>query len=327
MEKSSSSLNQEPLIISVSPNPQFDSTNEDRPSNGIRSYYPKIDYLSKDQFREDVDYLQSKGFDKKMITKVYILLKPKTKEQAEHMMTPVKGIYPHEFYPSKRSSSNKCIICGAEEESHKKKKEKQSIVGNMLRERFGLNEESKNSNADVTLEDKENENDKKICMICDCELTDKEYSQNKLKCNHLCCNECWFRFLSGQINEAKVSNIKCFDYKCETELTETFITQKIIRDISLFQKYKAFKLKAEIMKSPNKKFCPYPGCGSFIERSPEEGKYVQCENGHKSCYVCLKKWHGKSQCEEELEKDFQIWKVGKVIKRCPQCHFYTEKNK
>ena len=47
--------------------------------------------------------------------------------------------------------------------------------------------------------------------------------------------------------------------KCETELTETFITQKIIRDISLFQKYKAFKLKAEIMKSPNKKFCPYPG--------------------------------------------------------------------
>ena len=93
--------------------------------------------------------------------------------------------------------------------------------------------------------------------------------------------------------------------KCETELTETFITQKIIRDISLFQKYKAFQLKAEIMKSPNKKFCPYPGCG----------------------YVCLKKWHGKGQCEEELEKDFQIWKVGKVIKRCPQCHFYTEKNK
>ena len=127
MEKSSSSPNQEPLIISVSPNPQFDSTNEDRPSNGRRSYYPQIDYLSKDQ-----------------------------------------------FYPSKRSSSNKCIICGAEEESHKKKKEKQSIVGNMLRERFGLNEESKNSNADVTL---------------DCELTDKEYSQNKLKCNHLCCNE------------------------------------------------------------------------------------------------------------------------------------------
>ena len=47
--------------------------------------------------------------------------------------------------------------------------------------------------------------------------------------------------------------------KCETELTETFITQKIIRDISLFQKYKAFKLKAEIMKSPIKNSVPTLG--------------------------------------------------------------------
>lgn len=107
MEQSSSSPNKEPLIISVSPNPQSELKNEDRPSNGRRSYYPQIDYLSKDQFREDVYYLQSKGFDKKMLTKVYILLKPKSKEQAENMMTPVKGIYPHEFYASKRSSSNK----------------------------------------------------------------------------------------------------------------------------------------------------------------------------------------------------------------------------
>ena len=113
--------------------------------------------------------------------------------------------------------------------------------------------------------------------------------------------------------------------KCETELTETFITQKIIRDISLFQKYKAFKLKAEIMKSPNKKFCPYPGCGSFIERSPEEGKYVQCENGHKSCYVCLKKWHGKSQCEEELEKDFQIMESRKSYQALSAVSFLYKK--
>ena len=37
------------------------------------------------------------------------------------------------------------------------------------------------------------------------------------------------------------------------------------------------------------------------------------EKGHKSCYVCLKEWHGKTECEEKLEKDFQIWKEGKVI--------------
>ena len=151
------------------------------------------------------------------------------------MMTPVKGIYPHEFYASKRSSSNKCIICGAEEERHKQKKVKQSIVGNMLRERFGPKDESKNKKFDVSLGEIDKEKRKKICMICDGELTNIEYNQNKLKCNHLCCNDCWFRFLSGQINEAKVSNIKCFDYKCETELTETFIHTKIIRDHFLIE--------------------------------------------------------------------------------------------
>ena len=30
---------------------------------------------------------------------------------------------------------------------------------------------------------------------------------------------------------------------------------------------------------------------------------------------------------EELDKDFQIWRKGKVIKQCPRCKFYTEKNK
>ena len=50
------------------------------------------------------------------------------------------------------------------------------------------------------------------------------------------------------------------------------------------------------------------------------------KNGHKCCYICLKDWHGKAECDEELDKDFQIWKENKIIKRCPQCKFYTEKN-
>ena len=30
--------------------------------------------------------------------------------------------------------------------------------------------------------------------------------------------------------------------------------------------------------------------------------------------LCMfKRMHGKTECEEKLEKDFQIWKEGKVI--------------
>ena len=40
----------------------------------------------------------------------------------------------------------------------------------------------------------------------------------------------------------------------------------------------------------------------------------------------MKKPHGNNSCENELEKDFQIWKKGKIIKKCPQCGIWTEKN-
>ena len=55
-------------------------------------FIPRYDYMSKDKYREELEYLKSKGFDEKMITKVYILLKPKSKEVAQLLMTPLNGI-------------------------------------------------------------------------------------------------------------------------------------------------------------------------------------------------------------------------------------------
>lgn len=311
----------EALIIKAEGN--FDEKKE-IPSTGRKSHYPQSDIIMKDKYREDMEYLRNKGYEQKMIEKVYILLKPKTKEQAESLMTPVDGIYSHKFYVSKRSSNHLCVICGKTENFHKNKKiNRTSLVGGLF---TNARKSIQNTNLDVSLPEIGNNNEH-ICSICDAEISTTEYETNKLECNHLCCDECWYKYLCGRINEAKVSSIKCFSYKCETELSEEFIFDKIKQNESMIAKYKEFKFKSDIMKSSNKKFCPYPGCNSFIERNEGDSKYVQCEKGHKSCYVCLKEWHGKTECEEELEKDFQIWKQGKVIKRCPRCHFYTEKNK
>ena len=300
--------NTDALIISVNPNSNTDAKNPSRPSTERKSFYPQIDYMSKDKYREELEYLKSKGFDEKMITKVYILLKPKSKEVAQLFMTPLNGIYPHQFYLSKRSSSNLCVICGKGPEMHKIKDEIRTSVF-----------ERENENSNLSL------NPSKICSICDNELTEEEYEHNKLQCEHISCDECWYKYLSSRITEAKVANIKCFAYKCETDLTEEFINSKISKDDKIVQKFKEFTFKNEIMRSSNKKFCPFPGCDSFIERRNEE-KYVKCKNGHKCCYICLKDWHGTAECDEELDKDFQIWKENKIIKRCPQCKFYTEKN-
>lgn len=195
-------------------------------------------------------------------------------------------------------------------------------------------------------DDKDNDNDKKEplitffysdilynkslkstnCGVCFNILTEKDEEVNCLKCNHACCLACWFEYLSTNIYDAKVSELKCFTYRCSTILTEEFIMSIIKGDEKLVKKYKNFKQKSEILKCPTKKFCPEPDCQSFIEMKEGEDKYVQCELGHKYCYVCLKPWHGDKSCDEKLDKDFQIWKKGKVIKQCPRCKFYTEKN-
>ena len=44
------------------------------------------------------------------------------------------------------------------------------------------------------------------------------------------------------------------------------------------------------------------------------------------CFTCLKKPHGDTECDNEIDKDFQLWKKNKVLKRCPKCTMYTEKN-
>ena len=63
--------------------------NKERPSTARKSYYPQSDSIMKDKYRKDMEYLRNKGYEQKMIEKVYILLKPKTKEDAEKLMTPV----------------------------------------------------------------------------------------------------------------------------------------------------------------------------------------------------------------------------------------------
>ena len=40
----------------------------------------------------------------------------------------------------------------------------------------------------------------------------------------------------------------------------------------------------------------------------------------------FKPWHGKKKCEDEIDKDFKKWKKNKLVKQCPKCKMWTEKN-
>ena len=273
--------------------------------------------------KTDIDLLCQMGFDKKMINKVYILLRPENIERAIDYMTEIDGIYQHDFIASSNpKEKNLCFICKKPKQNHL-----DFIPDNLLNE--GNNNLINNNIALIHVEDniiQENENDNiGECEVCYDEIKSEDKELNALPCRHLFCTHCWQNYLKTLILEAKVENIKCMDHECKEYISDEFILKHISKDNNLIEKYKKFMKRAEILKDKNKKICPKPDCDSYLQKS-ELTKYVQCENGHKYCFECLKAPHGKKSCDYNLEKDFQKWTKGKRVKRCPRCKMYTEKN-
>ena len=288
------------------------------------------DFLVTDEgqkIKEDIDLLKSMGFNKKMINKVYILLRPENIERAIDYMTEIDGVYQHDFIAgSNPKEQNLCFICKKPKRNHLDfipedlLNNAQNNIPNNDPFIDNLSEE------DIIQENNnKNKDDDAVCDICYDDLTEEDKKLNAIPCGHLYCFHCWFNYFKTLILEAKVENIKCMDHECKEIITEEFILQHIYEDENLIGKYHKFKKRAEILKDKNKRICPNPDCDSYLQKS-KSSKYVKCENGHQYCFECLKPPHGKRKCEINLEKQFMKWTKGKRVKQCPKCKMYTEKN-
>ena len=290
-----------------------------------------------EKIKSDVELLQSMGYDKKMINKVYILLRPENIERAVDYMTELNGVYQHDFFENHNPSKDKglCFICKKARQFHldyipdevlAEDNNQNNNLGNNLVEddndSFNFSQES------IKSEKIENEKKSLIsveCNVCFDEVEEGEKNFNALPCGHICCTQCWTNYLKTLITEAKVEQIKCVDHKCKEIISEEFILNHIKDDNKLVNKYKKFKKRALIINDKNKKQCPKPDCDSFLEKSTLS-KYVKCEHGHEYCFECLKPPHGKTDCDELMEKELLKWSKKKRVKRCPRCKIYTEKN-
>ena len=287
-----------------------------------------------EKIRDDIKLLNDMGYEKKMINKVYILLHPPTLERAIDYMTEINGIYQHNFFESHNplKDKNLCFICKQLKKCHL-----DYIPENLLN---GNDNSYENSSIDLIDEDlynvPVNDNEKKEkkysldlnnkeCNVCFDEVEENEKMSNILPCGHICCTQCWRNYFKTAISEAKVEKIKCVDFLCKETISEDFILSHIKEDQTLVDKYKKFKLRAEIIKDDNKKPCPHPDCESYLEKS-RNTKYVKCKLGHEYCFECLKPPHGKTSCEDNIDKQFLKWKKHRRIKRCPKCKIFIEKN-
>jgi hypothetical protein len=139
------------------------------------------------------------------------------------------------------------------------------------------------------------------------------------------CSDCYLNYLKEKINNNQVSKITCLEHTCGVELDEDFIISHLNGDENLIKKYKKFKIRNQVLTDPNVKFCPIKDCESYAKKEGDN-KYVTCLEGHKFCFICSKPWHGRKKCQDEIDKDFKKWKKNKVIKRCPRCKMWVEKN-
>ena len=276
------------------------------------------DYLLNDtSYNDDFQILEDMGYKPNMIKKVYAFLRPASLEEAINFMTEENGIYSHNFFKDYKHKKTTCYICGQPKEYH------------INYENDELEDEIEN---EIEIDDdklkfieKKEEKDF-TCNICgeNIKLNSSNVTKNS-KCGDEYCNHCWFSYLRSKIEEGYVNKIKCMNYTCKEILSDTFIRNIIKDNKTLIEKYEKFLAKTEILNNPNKKFCPKKGCESYAEKIGKE-KYVQCKNGHKFCFNCMRDWHGKEECEKKDEEDFKIWKKGKIIKQCPNCKMWTEKN-
>ena len=164
------------------------------------------------------------------------------------------------------------------------------------------------------------------CLICEGKLKNEEKVNNAIKCLHIFCDDCYYEFIKEKINSNYIEGIKCPYKDCGTKLYDSFIEEKLIRDIPLLDKYKLLQQKRQLMLNPNIQLCPFPDCDSYAIKAGKNN-YVKCiKNGHEFCFNCLQEWHGEKKCDTSVDKSFEKWRNAFRVKRCPNCKFFIEKN-
>ena len=181
-----------------------------------------LDKEERKSIKADIELLNNMGFDKKMMNKVYILLRPENIERAIDYMTEINGIYQHNFMSSTNPNEKSlCFICKKPKKNHLDYIPNDSLI------EVDLNNNHSNNN--IIIDDKNIDNEDDLydeCEVCYEKIENKEL--NKIPCGHLFCTQCWFNYLKTLITEAKVEKIKCMNHECNENISEEFYIKTYI---------------------------------------------------------------------------------------------------
>ena len=281
-----------------------------------------------DKNAQDKLLLVDMGFDRGLVDRIYRTVFPTNIDEAlDYVQKDNNDKFIHSYIAN---NLNLCSICGYSRLSHAG--ESLLILRERERERQRERERERQRNSNnfsSSISSKKPYNryslGRKECGVCSDEISSADLGKVRLPCKHYFCVDCWLEYLKEKINNANVYKISCMEHKCGYILEEKFIKAIIGSDNTLIEKYDKFLSRKKLMDSNKKiKFCPIPDCDGYAEK--KKSKYVKCNFGHEFCFDCLQQPHGKKKCAKVIDEGFEEWKSHTLVKRCPYCKFWTEKN-
>ena len=196
---------------------------------------------------------------------------------------------------------------------------------NIKMEKYGIKQEILNQFKDPN-----------ICNICFENKINKENIAQKC-CNHFFCDQCIKKYLTYQINNGIVLEIKCLMAGCPHLYTSEEIRANVSNEI--YRKYLRFYGIQIKIRNPEKVYinCPFVDCDELVDVTNIPDGNVICGIGHVFCRDCLKiGGHSKANsiCKKN-ELNLDIYnelklknpsKIHQNYKQCPECKVLIEKN-
>ena len=287
------------------------------------SFYEKLNIETK----KDIIFLIKSGYDKKMIIKLYIFLKPSNVNEAIHYLSKENGIYQHIFYSSTKNK-DLCEICREKKEIHLN-----SINNSFSSISFNNNISFKNEKIDVRIKPFQK---KYVCKICEEEISEKEKNNECKLCYNYFCSDCLYSYIKEAIRNGK-NVIKCPESVCDYILTKEIIYRILsfkkinnsndIEVNNLKNLLEKNKTKEIVLSNPDLMLCPITNCEGYCNKK-SNSKFNICNMGHKFCPKCGELYHkdGKCKDEEKVDELFEQYYKKYKLKKCPYCQIVTNKN-
>ena len=179
-------------------------------------------------------------------------------------------------------------------------------------------------------------NNPEICKICCSNNINKNNIAQKC-CLHYFCDECIKNYITYQINNGIVLEIKCLMAGCPHIYTSEEIKENVTNQT--YRKYLRFYSNQIKMKNPEKIYinCPFIDCDELVDVTDIQKSSVICGMGHVFCSECRKigghnrpdSICNKSELNLDLLNELKKKNPTRIYinyKQCPECKVLIEKN-